>query len=63
MERGAGMHLCRGTFSGLGMAALCPSLPGSRFGPVSVPFRARFRSAKNAAVLTLQRTQRKDWRF
>ena len=54
------MHVCRGTFSGLGMAALCPSLPGSRFGPVSVPFRARFRSAKNAAVLTLQRTHRKD---
>ena len=53
------MHVCRGTFSGLGMAALCPSLPGSRFGPVSVPFRARFPSAKKAALLKLHRTPRK----
>ena len=52
-----------GSFSGLGMTAACLSLPGSRLVRVSVPFRAHSRSAKNAAVLTLQRTQRKDWRF
>ena len=28
-----------------------------------VPYRVRFRSAENAAVLTLYKTQRKDWRF
>ena len=48
------MHVCRGTFSGLGMAALCPSLPGSRFGPVSDSCKGRLKTP----VLTLRPLQR-----
>ena len=38
-------------------------LPGNRLRPEMSPYRARFRSDINAAVLTLQNTQRKDRRF
>ncbi|RHP90310.1 hypothetical protein DXA36_07895 [Eisenbergiella sp. OF01-20] len=44
----------------------CPfSPPGFSLGRrcCKVPSRVRSRSAENAAVLTLHRTQRKDWRF
>jgi len=39
------------------------ALPFSRLRTDSVPCRGRSHSAENAAVLTLQKTQRKDWRF
>ena len=38
-------------------------LPRNRLRPEMSPYRARSRSDKNAAVLTLQNTQRKDRRF
>ena len=47
-----------------GLALCFPAVPpGLCLRAVSVPCRGRSHSAENAAVLTLQKTQRKDWRF
>ena len=45
------------------MCAPCSAFTAVPFGPAVFPEKARFRSVKNAAVLTTQRTRRKDRRF
>ena len=62
MEKAA---LCTGigSFSASGVRTPCPSLPAVPDDPAVFPYKARFRSVKNATVLTPQKTRRKDRRF